>query len=154
MRPIISLAAIASMVAAPAGLARGEPAMPSPPQILIEREQYVPSGTFTTFRATGAQVLWVQQVQRGDVITVTNLEPTFPTYQHTVTACEAGCRALPIRDTPNVRTKDDGETPLFDTGVIAYAGDKDTIDTKDLAPGLFEYFCTLHPWMRGAFAVA
>lgn len=142
------VAATFAAAALAAGIARAEPPVPSPPVIAIEMQQYLGSGTFTTFRATDTVVLWVQQVFSGDLIKVVNIEPTFPTYQHTVTECDSPCRALPPNGTP---TWTDGG---FDTGIIAYAGGQATIDTADLDLGLHEYSCTLHPWMRGAFLVA
>lgn len=140
---VFALAALGLIVPANAD----PPALPGPPVIVILGQQFLPSGTFTSLRATPAQVLWTQQVARGEVILVKNMEPTFPSYQHTVTACVSPCRSLPPDQTP-------AASDAFDTGVIAYAGGEARIDTAPLGPGLYEYFCRPHPWMRGAVFVS
>ena len=83
---------------------------------------------------------------------------------HTITSCKAPCNkttgiAYPVANGP----------VSFDSGQLGFNGqqnslpgapalDKDTgginINTDDLQPGTYTYFCRIHPFMRGSFRVA
>jgi plastocyanin len=80
---------------------------------------------------------------------------TLPIY-HTITSCQEPCNkatgiAYPLA----------GGKATFDSGELGYgqrgitpAKNTDTWTTpKNLKPGTYEYFCRVHPFMRGAFRV-
>lgn len=109
-------------------------------QHAIVRYEYLPSGTVSKEATGSALGLWQTDygypVAQGDTITFTNLD----TQPHTVTACR-DCDPHP---TPS------GE---FDSGWMAL-GDSWTLDTSELEPGQYRYFCLHHPFlMRGSFLV-
>ncbi|MFN2615291.1 MAG: hypothetical protein ABR552_10820 [Actinomycetota bacterium] len=118
--------------------------VPGPPTIAIEAFEYLPSGTVTTLGATGAQQLWIQEVPAGVDVTVINLEPTYPTFQHTVTECASPCLSV---------AHPTAKTGGFDTGIVSYGGTTKTIASSSLTPGVHDYFCKLHDWMRGSIQV-
>ena len=115
---------------------------------------YLTSGTVSACGQGEASVAFVQEFALGSRIKVTNLEQAVPTWLHTVTACVTPCRGLPREQVPELRFDEDDEEILFDTGTIPIGGGTATIDTAGFSAGLYEYFCTLHPWMRGAFTLA
>lgn len=134
------------MAFVPTSPVSAEPEVPGAPVVVIAAQNYWASGTVTTFQTTEAQVLFTQQVRPGDVILVRNMDGVLPTAQHTLTSCVSPCRTLPEASVPT-------PSGVFDTGFIASTGGEAQIDTAGLAPGLYEYFCRPHPWMRGAFAI-
>lgn len=69
-------------------------------------------------------------VKKGDVIKVDNKD----TVPHTVTNGEG----------PN----DSNSGKIFDTGIIN-AGEASIIDTQNIDPGDYAYYCTVHPYMTG-----
>ena len=73
---------------------------------------------------------------------------------HTITACKAPCNgatgiAYPLADGPI--TFDSGE--LGNAGPPT-AGRVDWSTPTNLPPGVYTYFCRIHPFMRGAFEVS
>jgi plastocyanin len=75
---------------------------------------------------------------------------------HTITACKAPCNrdtgiAYPIADGPvDFDSGELGFGPEFATPTI----NKDTWQTpRNLKAGTYNYFCRVHPFMRGAFRV-
>ena len=73
---------------------------------------------------------------------------------HTITACQAPCNAstgiaYPLADA--AVTFDSGELGL---GGPPTANRVEWTTPADLAPGLYTYFCRIHPFMRGAFAIS
>lgn len=108
-------------------------------QQIVSGFQYLPSGSVNANpTAPTAPYLADYPVTQGDSITFTNAD----THPHTVTACIAPCTEL--------HSKPSG---AFD-GDIPQLGDQYTIDTSVLAPGRYQYFCEMHPWMKGSFVVA
>ena len=73
-------------------------------------------------------------VSKGDVITVTN-EDAQP---HTVTSGSG--------------PEDANAAQLFDTSIIM-AGESGEIDTASLEAGEYQYYCTVHPFMKGLITV-
>jgi plastocyanin len=69
-------------------------------------------------------------VNKGDVIKVDNKD----TVPHTVTNGEG--------------PSDPNSGKIFDTG-ITNAGEASIIDTKNIDPGDYLYYCTVHPYMTG-----
>ena len=76
---------------------------------------------------------------------------------HTVTSCRAPCNrgtgiAYPLADGPV--EFDSGELGFGPAGFTP-AANRDTWSTPaNLTPGTYNYFCRVHPFMRGAFRVA
>lgn len=96
----------------------------------------------------------VPVVKRGGTVTFRNDEPTTGNgIWHTITACKSPCNgstgvAYPLAD---------GDV-TFDSGQLGDAGQPTagrlTWDVpSDLPDGTYTYFCRVHPFMRGAFAV-
>lgn len=116
---------------------------------------YTP-GDLATASTTGAP--WVR---KGEQITFVNAD-WGALVRHTATSCASPCNGAYVANYPNW----DG---LFDSGVLGDAGvpgipmtqgtvstrkqPQGTIDTTNLAPGHYPYYCRLHPWMRGSFYV-
>ncbi|HEU5120996.1 MAG TPA: cupredoxin domain-containing protein [Candidatus Nitrosocosmicus sp.] len=73
-------------------------------------------------------------VSKGDVITVTNDDQQ----PHTVTSGSG--------------PQDPNSATLFDTGILM-AGDSGEVDTAALEPGEYQYYCTVHPFMKGLITV-
>jgi plastocyanin len=78
------------------------------------------------------------------------------TIYHTITACRAPCNrttgiAYPLADGPV--DFDSGELGFGPAGFTP-AANRDTWSTpSNLGPGTYNYFCRIHPFMRGAFRV-
>ncbi|MGZ8649099.1 MAG: cupredoxin domain-containing protein [Solirubrobacteraceae bacterium] len=76
---------------------------------------------------------------------------------HTITSCRAPCNrttgiAYPLADGPV--EFDSGELGFGPAGFTP-AANRDTWSTPaNLTPGTYNYFCRVHPFMRGAFRVA
>ncbi|MCA1814385.1 MAG: hypothetical protein LC624_10620, partial [Halobacteriales archaeon] len=97
------------------------------------------------------------QVHAGDSLTFVNTDVGLGAVRHTVTSCAAPCNGPYVANYP----QPDG---VFDSGKL---GNLDYIDggitgddtvpvwhsPTDLAPGLYTYYCRIHPRMRGAFEV-
>ncbi|HZB77942.1 MAG TPA: hypothetical protein VE526_17050 [Solirubrobacteraceae bacterium] len=95
-------------------------------------------------------------VRRGRALRFVNRDARRENVFHTITACRAPCNrvtgiAYPLANGPV--DFDSGELGFGPAGFTA-AANRDTWATpKDLAPGTYTYFCRVHPFMRGAFAV-
>jgi len=96
----------------------------------------------------------VPTVKQGQPLSFTNLDaPIGPGIWHTITACRAPCNAstgiaFPLADA----------AIAFDSGELGAAGPPTSGHTTwstpaTLPPGLYTYFCRIHPFMRGAFKV-
>jgi len=96
----------------------------------------------------------IPAVKPGESITFDNADaPKGNGVWHTLTACSAPCTAAtgvayPLADGP----------VAFDSGQLGNAGEPSAGRTTwttptDLSPGLYTYFCRIHPFMRGAFRV-
>ena len=91
-------------------------------------------------------------VRQGQALKFSDNDPN-PAY-HTITACKAPCNkttgiAYPLADGP----------VDFDSGELGTGGpptaNRTTWQTpNDLPPGTYNYFCRIHPFMRGSFRVA
>jgi len=97
----------------------------------------------------------IPQVTAGQQLTfVNNDAPRLNGIWHSITACKAPCNkqtgiAYPLADADI----------QFDSGQLGVAGPPTagTISWQtpaDLPPGLYTYFCRIHPFMRGAFDVS
>jgi plastocyanin len=92
------------------------------------------------------------QVRRGTQLEIVNADMA-QYVRHTVTSCEAPCNGTYVANYP----LPDG---TFDSGYLGWeptTGGKQvptwTLDTAPLTPGVFTYFCRVHPWMRGAIQI-
>ncbi len=96
----------------------------------------------------------VPEVKAGGTITFDNLDAPLENGEwHTITACKAPCNqstgiAYPLAD---------GDIS-FDSGQLGNGGPPTAGRTtwttpSDLPPGLYTYFCRIHPFMRGSFEI-
>jgi plastocyanin len=91
----------------------------------------------------------------GHSLTFRNLDSTRTIY-HTITACQAPCNRSTGIAYPLANAK-----VQFDSGELGYgpsfataAANRATWKTpKSLKPGTYNYFCRIHPFMRGSFRV-
>ena len=140
------------------GEAYGKPACEKPEQppaetafvnqnlVHIANFQYLP-GDRSASTAGGN----IPSVRQGQKITFVN-EDQFANIRHSVTTCPWPCNGRYVSNYPHA----DG---AWDSGTLGY----DVIDggspnplaetPADLNPGLYTYFCRIHPWMRGAFRI-
>lgn len=98
----------------------------------------------------------IPEVRRGEPLRFYNFDALAQIF-HTVTACAVPCNgptgiSYPLAD--GSHDFDSLELGLGLPGFTAAANRLDfTIDTADLPPAEYTYFCRIHPFMRGAFAV-
>jgi plastocyanin len=98
----------------------------------------------------------IPTVARGDDFTFVNLDAGFQIF-HTITACAAPCNgptgiSYPLANGPV--DFDSLELGFGPPGVTAASNRMTyTLNTAALNPGAYTYFCRVHPFMRGAFAV-
>jgi polyvinyl alcohol dehydrogenase (cytochrome) len=108
--------------------------------------QYLPGD-----RSSAAAGGKIPSVKQGEQITFVN-DDQFANIRHTVTTCPWPCNGRYVANYPHA----DG---AWDSNTLGY----DPIDggtpnpraqtPADLKPGLYTYFCRIHPWMRGAFRI-
>ncbi len=111
---------------------------------------YTP-GDVSTIPMTG--VPWVN---RGESITFINDDWAELLVRHSITTCAWPCNGpytanYPFHDGV-VDSGSIGFTPVetYETGTDEPVW---TMDTAELDPGLYAYYCRLHPWMRGTFGI-
>jgi plastocyanin len=109
------------------------------------------------------------QVARGDVLTFVN-DDVAATVRHTVTSCEWPCNGPYVANYPqpdgvfdsgkigNFDPIDGGGVvtsggPLAGLGLAEEAEPVWDLDTSELEPGLYSFYCRVHPWMRGSLQV-
>lgn len=120
------------------------------PVVSIAGFAYLP-GQMGMLETTG--VPWVA---RGQDVTFVNEDWATGLVRHSVTTCAWPCNGPYRANHPfHDGTFDSGSlgaTPVdtYETGTQAPAW---TLDTTSLEPGLYAYYCRLHPWMRGALEV-
>jgi hypothetical protein len=102
----------------------------------------------------------VPQVERGTALTFVN-EDVAGNIRHTFTSCAWPCFGNYVSNFPLPT----GGPGAFDTGKMGnldpidggLTGDDTlplyTLDTSDMDPGKYAYFCRVHPFMRGAFEI-
>lgn len=111
---------------------------------------YAP-GNLGTTEATG--VPWVNQ---GESLTFVNADWAEALVRHSITSCAFPCNGGYYANYPfHDGTFDSGS--LGFTPVETYERGSDapvwTLDTSDLEPDIYSYYCRLHPTMKGSFAV-
>jgi polyvinyl alcohol dehydrogenase (cytochrome) len=104
--------------------------------------KYVPGDrTSTTFPS----------VKEGETITFVN-DDQAANIRHSVTTCPWPCNGRYVANYPHADGAWDSGTLGFD--VIDGGSPNPVSETPpDLAPGLYSYYCRIHPWMRGAFRI-
>jgi plastocyanin len=120
-------------------------------------------------RALSGQAGLPVQVSKGSTLAFVN-EDAGIGVRHTVTSCEWPCNGRYVANYPNPDGLFDsgkmGNTDPIDGGGLVTSGgplfgiglSDDTapvwnLDTSDLDPGLYAYYCRIHPWMRGSIEV-
>jgi plastocyanin len=90
-------------------------------------------------------------IKRGEQLTFFN-DDQFANIRHTITTCPWPCNGPYVANYPLA----DGR---WDSGTLGYdvvdGGSPNPVSStpKNLPPGLYTYFCRIHPYMRGAFRV-
>jgi plastocyanin len=93
----------------------------------------------------------IPSVKQGESIRFVN-DDQFANIRHTVTTCPWPCNGRYVANFPHADGAWDSDTLGYD--VIDGGTPNPMAETpKDLAPGLYTYFCRIHPWMRGAFRI-
>jgi hypothetical protein len=109
------------------------------------------------------------QVAKGSTLTFVN-DDVAATVRHTVTSCEWPCNGPYVANYPQPDgVFDSGKLGNFDPidggafvseggPVMGYGLAEETdpvfeLDTSDLEPGLYSFYCRVHPWMRGSLEV-
>lgn len=95
-------------------------------------------------------------VERGSALPFLNLDAMAQIF-HTVTSCAAPCTGAPGISYPLANGPvdfDSLELGFGITGLTAAANRMDySLDTTNMSPGEYTYFCRIHPSMRGSFVV-
>jgi plastocyanin len=101
------------------------------------------------------------RVKAGQSLTFKNNDANTQPYTfHSITDCEAPCNrstgiAYPIANGP--KTFDSGQLGFnrapYNLGNAPAVGTDTWKTPKNLKPGVYTYFCRIHPFMRGAFRV-
>jgi plastocyanin len=109
----------------------------------------------------------VPQVEHGHPLTIVN-EDVALGVRHTLTTCAWPCNGQYVANYPQpdgmLDTGKLGNLDYIDGGLVQTGGEygvyvaEDTVpitelETEDLEPGLYSYYCRIHPWMRGWFEV-
>ena len=127
---------------------------PATNQIHVAGFTYVPGDLNV---ATGGAVA-LPQVSKGAPLEFVN-EDVVANVRHTFTSCAWPCVGTYVSNFPLPT----GGPQAFDTGKIGnldpidggITGDDtlphNTLDTAEMDPGKYAYFCRIHPWMRGGF---
>ncbi|MCA1814217.1 MAG: hypothetical protein LC624_09755, partial [Halobacteriales archaeon] len=133
----------------------GDPALPVPG---AEASRVVISG-FTYLlgdRGLAAPLGLPPVVRQGTSITFVNADVGM-VVRHTVTSCAWPCNGAYTANYPQPDGRFDsgrmGNADIFDGGSVVPPRDTTWDTPADLPPGVYSYYCRLHPWMRGAFQV-
>lgn len=104
------------------------------------------------------------QVPQGSTLTFVN-DDMGATVRHTVTSCEWPCNGPYLANYPQpdgvfdsgkLGNFDPIDGGLVDTGSGAISSELSPVfqlDTSGLEPGLYSFYCRVHPWMRGSLQV-
>ena len=111
------------------------------------------------------------QVPRGTTLTFTNGDFAQAGVRHTVTSCTWPCNGPYVANYPNPDGSfdsgkmgnidpidgglacTDGTSSVLGTGLCTESVPTWQLDTSDLEPGLYAFYCRVHPWMRGSLEV-
>ena len=102
-------------------------------------------------QADGAAGAKIPTVKQGETIRFVN-DDQFANIRHTITTCPWPCNGRYVANYPHADGNWDSDTLGFDP--IDGGTPNPTAETPaDMKPGLYTYFCRIHPWMRGAFRI-
>jgi plastocyanin len=138
-----------------AAACEGDPALPAPgvetQQVVIAGFTYVPGD-----RGLAGPLGQPPVIHVGQSLTFVNAD-TAGVIRHTVTSCAWPCNGPYVANYPQPSGAFDsermGNADIFDGGSLLPPKHVTWSTPADLAPGLYSYYCRLHPWMRGAFEV-
>ena len=112
----------------------------------IANFQYLPGD-----RSSGVAGGKIPSVKQGEKITFVN-DDQFANIRHSVTTCPWPCNGRYVANYPHADGTWDSNTLGYDP--IDGGTPNPVAETPaDMKPGLYTYFCRLHPWMRGAFRI-
>jgi hypothetical protein len=137
-----------------------EPGLPTP-VVTITNFRYTPGD-----RALPGQAGLPVQVPRGSTLTFVNADMvTMAGVRHTVTSCEWPCNGPYVANYPQpdglfdsgkLGNYDPLDGGLIDTGNYGLSGELSPVyelDTGGMEPGLYSFYCRVHPWMRGSLEI-
>jgi polyvinyl alcohol dehydrogenase (cytochrome) len=93
----------------------------------------------------------IPSVKQGEQITFVN-DDQFANIRHTITTCPWPCNGKYVANYPHADGAWDSDTLGYDP-IDGGTPNPQAKTPADLAPGLYTYFCRIHPWMRGAFRI-
>jgi outer membrane protein assembly factor BamB/plastocyanin len=109
--------------------------------------QYLP-GDRSSSTAAGSKI---PSVKQGETITFVN-DDQFANIRHTITTCPWPCNGRYVANYPHADGAWDSDTLGYDP-IDGGTPNPMAQTPADLQPGLYTYFCRIHPWMRGAFRI-
>lgn len=112
----------------------------------IANFQYLP-GDRSSSSAGGT----IPSVKQGETITFVN-DDQFANIRHTITTCPWPCNGRYVANYPHADGTWDSNTLGYDP-IDGGTPNPMAATPADMAPGLYTYFCRIHPWMRGAFRI-
>lgn len=111
----------------------------------IANFQYLPGD-----RSSGLSA-GIPSVKQGERLTFIN-EDQGANIRHTITTCPWPCNGRYVANYPHADGVWDSDTLGYDP--IDGGTPNPVAETPaDMKPGLYTYFCRIHPWMRGAFRI-
>jgi polyvinyl alcohol dehydrogenase (cytochrome) len=123
-----------------------EDAFASQNVVHVANFQYLP-GDRSSSTAGGK----IPSVKQGEKITFVN-DDQFANIRHTITTCPWPCNGRYVANYPHADGDWDSDTLGYDP--IDGGTPNPMAETPaDMKPGLYTYFCRIHPWMRGAFRI-
>ena len=112
----------------------------------IANFQYLPGDRSSN--TTGGKI---PSIKQGEQITFVN-DDQFANIRHTITTCPWPCNGRYVANYPHADGAWDSDTLGYDP-IDGGTPNPRAQTPTDLQPGLYTYFCRIHPWMRGAFRI-
>jgi plastocyanin len=113
---------------------------------------FIIGGTFIGSLAAGTQTRLLQSSKGGDITIVQGAasqnNPQF--FSPSSFAAKAGTTVTWVNKDSTGHTVTSVGSSLFDSGVIPLGG---TFQFTFTQPGTYQYYCTIHPWMKGTVVV-
>jgi polyvinyl alcohol dehydrogenase (cytochrome) len=107
---------------------------------------YLPGDRSST--AAGAQI---PSIKQGEKLTFVN-DDQFANIRHTITTCPWPCNGRYVANYPHADGRWDSDTLGYDP-IDGGTPNPKAETPANLRPGMYTYFCRIHPWMRGAFRI-
>jgi polyvinyl alcohol dehydrogenase (cytochrome) len=125
----------------------GEPRRVPARQVTITNFSYQPGNRTAGSSAPGE----IATIRQGESLVFVNADQP-ANIRHTVTTCPWPCNGPYVGNYPLADGRWDSDTLGYD--LVDGGNPNPRAETpKDLPKGKYAYFCRIHPWMRGAFAV-